>query len=369
MPSRTHARIASSWMLIPVLALAFATAGAAESTSALLERARALHSRILVLDAHVDVLLPDTPVRYGDGHGGSQASIDKLRTGGVSAVVLALAVGPGARDAEGVRAARAEVDAKLVKLKQFVADSGNAAVIARSATEIEAARKAGRIAVIPGFLNARSLGKDLTALDALYRDGVRVFGLTHAGHNDWADSSRPGDGPAQEHGGLSPLGRQAIAKLNDLGIVVDVSQLTPAGVGQVLAITRTPVIASHSGVRALVENTRNLSDAELDAIGKNGGIVHVPAFNAYLRPAPGRAGVKELVDHVEYIVKRIGIDHVGIGTDFNHGSGIEGFEDESQAPNVTAELLRRGYTDEQITKLWGGNLLRVLREVEAARKS
>lgn len=418
MPNRIHPRASLLLLLVSMLCLAAAPAGAAEPQSALLERARALHSRILVLDSHVDILLPDTPARYGDGKGGSQASLEKLQAGGVSAVVLALAVGPGPRDDAGVKAARAEVDAKLAKLKQFVADSGGKAVVAKSAAEIEAARKAGRIAVIPGFLNARSLGKDVGAIDALYRDGVRVFGLTHAAHNDWADSSRPSGGPAQEHGGLSPLGRQAVAKLNDLGIVVDVSQLTPAGVQQVLQITRVPVIASHSAVRALVDNTRNLSDAELDAIGKNGGVVHVPAFNAYLRSPPpgfaakakairakyglpgdyaagagpndgygtlaadrqaafneeitaalGRASVRDLVDHVDYIVKRIGIDHVGIGTDFNHGSRIEGFEDESQAPNVTAELLRRGYTDEQLAKLWGGNFLRVLRAAEAARKS
>jgi len=290
-------------------------------------------------------------------------------------------------------------------------------VLVTSASQLEAAHKAGRISVIPGFLNARSIGKDLNAIDELHKRGVRVFGLTHAGHNDWADSSRPSGGPLQEHGGLSPLGKQAIPKLNRLGIVVDVSQLTPAGLQQVLQLTRAPVIASHSGVRGLVENTRNLSDAELDAIKKNGGTVQVPAFNAYLRRIPpqaqqgirairtryglpaevaagvspndgyptlseerqatfnkeitaavGRASVKDLVDQIDHVAKRIGVDHVGIGTDFDHGSGIEGFENAGDALNVTRELLGRGYTDEQVAKIWGGNFLRVFRAVEAVAK-
>lgn len=377
--------------------------------------ARALHQRILVLDSHVDVLLPDTPQRYADKDGKSQGELAKLVTGGVDAVVFAIAVGPGPRDAQGVAAARKEADAKLAAIRAFVADSNGKAVIATTADAIEANHAQGRISVIPGFLNARSLGKDVGAIDTFYAAGVRVFGLTHANHNDFADSSRPGDGPLEEHKGLSPLGRQAVAKLNDLGVIVDISQLTPAGVQQVLQLTRAPVIASHSAARALLDNTRSLSDAELDAIKKNGGVVHVPAFNSYLaQPVPGadakvaeirrkyglpaelragqsandgygtlpadkqgafndeittargRASVKDLVDHVDYIARRIGYEHVGIGTDFNHGSGIVGFQSEADAPNVTRELLKRGYTEKQIAAIWSGNFLRVLRAVEKA---
>jgi membrane dipeptidase len=391
---------------------------AGEAAAPAVADAAAIHSRTLLLDAHVDILLPETPAQYRDQDGGSHASLEKLKTGGLDAVVLALAVGPGPRDDAGFKAARAEVDAKYATLQKFVADSGNVAVIAKSPDEIEAAHKAGQIAVIPGFLNTRSLGKDLAALDEFYGKGVRVLGLTHAGHNDWADSSRPAGAPVSEHGGLSALGKQAIPKLNDLGIVVDISQLTPDGVKQVLELTRVPVIASHSGVRTLVENTRNLSDAELDLIKTNGGVVHVPAFNSYLRAltpeirvklgetrqkyglpaevgpgvsandgyptlpkdkqgefnlavreAVGRASVTDLVDHIDYIVKRIGIEHVGIGTDFDHGSGIVGFENEADAGNVTAELVKRGYSEADIQKIWSGNFLRVLRAAEAGRKA
>jgi membrane dipeptidase len=364
--------------MIPALTLA-ALAKAADgpqANAALEKRARALHARLLVLDSHTDILLPETVSQYGEKDGTSHTSLAKLKSGGVSAVVFALAVGPGPRDAAGVQAARAEVNAKRAAIDDFIRDSGGSAALASKSREVEALHKAGKIAIIPGFLNARSLGSDLGALDELYRQGVRVLGLTHAGNNDWADSSRPGAGAAEEHGGLSPLGKQAIPRLNDLGIIVDVSQLTTAGLTQVLQLTRAPVLATHSGVRALVDSARNLSDAEIDAIGRNGGAIHVPAFNAYLSKAPadssaprGKATVSNLVDQIDYIVKRIGIDHVGIGTDFNHGAGIEGFQSEADAPNVTIELVARGYTEAQIRKIWGGNFLRVWRAAEAARRA
>ena len=338
-------------------------------------RARAIHHRVLVIDSHTDVLLPGSPENlYAPGHT-SHTALDKLKRGGVGCVAMAIAVGNGPRTPEGVAAAHAEADAKLAAIRGFVKDNANDAALALTADDILRIHKAGKIAVIESFLNTRSIGADISAIDGLYRDGVRLFGFSHAGNNDFADSSRPSGEPAEEHHGLSPVGKQAVAKLNRLGVIIDISQLTPAGVLQVLELTKAPVIASHSDVRALVENTRTLSDRELDAIKANGGIVDVTPFNNYLRRVPPgldaearaklpRATVSDLVDHIDYIVKRIGIDHVGIGTDFNHGAGIEGFDDESDAPNVTRELVRRGYSEGQIAKIWGGNFLRVFRRVE-----
>jgi membrane dipeptidase len=349
---------------------------AAQVPSDLDARARAIHQHILILDSHTDVLLPNSPENlYAPGHT-SHTDLDKLKKGGVGAVAVAIAVGNGPRTAEGVAAARAEADAKLTAIRVFLKDHADQAALAVSAADIVRLHKAGKVAVIESFLNTRSIGSDLSAIDGFYRDGVRLFGFTHAGNNDFADSSRPSGEPAEEHHGLSPIGKQAVAKLNRLGVIIDISQLTPAGVMQVLELSKAPVIASHSNVRALVDNTRTLSDRELDAIKVNGGIVDVTPFNNYLRRVPPdldaqararlpRATVSDLVDHIDYIVKRIGIDHVGIGTDFNHGAGIEGFDDESEAPNVTRELVRRGYTEAQIAKIWGGNFLRVFRRVEA----
>jgi len=378
-------------------------------------KARVIDSRVLEIDAHTDVLLPGSPdADYTPGHN-SRTDLDNLTRGHIGAVAFAIAVGPGPRTPEGIRAARAEADAKLAWIQSFIKEHPDRVELALRAGDIERIHAAGRIAIIESFLNARSLGADLSAIDSFYKQGVRLFGFAHAGNNDWADSSRPTGEPAVEHHGLSPLGRQAVARLNALGVIIDVSQLTSAGVLQTIALSKAPVIASHSDARALVDNTRNLSDAELDAIKRNGGVVHVTPFSPYLRPlaadfgsrvtalrqkfglpapthpgligaeagidtlSPGqqrlyfaglsalmpRATLDDYVDQIDYIVRRIGIDCVGIGTDFNHGSGIVGFNDASEAPNLTRELLRRGYSEADIRKIWGENFLRVFRRVEA----
>lgn len=361
-------------LIVPGFALCMAVSTAAQAPQDIDARARAIHQHILVIDSHTDVLLPSTPENlYAPGHT-SRVDLDKLKRGGIGAVAMAIAVGSGPRTPDGVAAARADADAKLATIRAFLKDHADQAALALSAGDIIRLHKAGKIAVIESFLNTRSIGSDLSAIDVFYRDGVRLFGFSHAGNNDFADSSRPSGEPAEEHHGLSPVGKQAVVKLNRLGVIIDISQLTPAGVLQTLELSKAPVIASHSNVRALVENTRTLSDRELDAIKANGGVVDVTPFNNYLRRPPAdnvqppsplpRATVSDLVDHIDYIVKRIGIDHVGIGTDFNHGAGIQGFDDESEAPNVTRELVRRGYSEAQIAKIWGGNFIRVFRQVE-----
>ena len=378
------------------------------------QNAEAVHRAALVLDGHADVLLPSTPERYYLPNHGSRVDLDHLTRGGVDAVVLSVAVGPGPRDAAGQRAARAEADEKLAKIKAFAADNPQRVGIALSADDVTRLVGQGKVAVIIGFQNARSIGDDLSQIDAFYREGVRVFAFNHAGHNAFSDSSRPVDQPVAEHHGLSPVGRAAVAKLNDLGVLIDVSQLSSEALAQTLALTRAPVAATHSNVRALIDSTRNLSDAELDAIKANGGIVQLTPFNSYLTQVDGRtrpaisalrvqyglspefsapndgygglgdrqqafldalnpllprATVSDYVDQLDYVAKRIGWNHVGVGTDFNHGAGIIGFDSEAEAPNVTRELLRRGYTQEQINAIWSGNFLRVLRAAEAARRA
>jgi membrane dipeptidase len=373
-------------------------------------RAQAIHRRVLKLDSHVDVLIrgeTSAPLPRSD--------LDKLRRGGIDVIALAVAVGPGPRSPEGVAAARASAHAKLRVIQAFIATSSAHVAVALCHDDIERIHDHGKIAVIKSFLNARALGHSLDGIDDFYRAGVRLFGLVHVGHNDFADSSRPIAGPDEEFHGLSPLGQRAIGKLNRLGVIIDVSQLTPRGVLQTLQLSHAPVVASHSAVRALVDDVRNLSDLELDAIKANGGVVQITAFNSFLVRPPAdypdriralriqygltpdfpnrplghnddadslprsfrhaffremselypKASVKDYVDHIDYVVKRIGIDHVGIGTDFNHGAGILGFQNESEALNVTRELVRRGYDEPQIARIWGGNFLRVFAAVEA----
>lgn len=377
--------------------------------------AAAVHDRVLVLDSHADVLLPSTPKRYYLDGRDSRVDLPHLEKGGVDAIVLAVAVGPGPRDAAGVAAARREADEKLARIKAFAAADPARVGLARGAADVERLNREGKIAVLIAFQNARSIGKDLAAIDRLYGEGVRIFAFDHAGHNDFADSSRPQPGePVAEHRGLSSLGKQAVAKLNDLGVLIDVSQLSTDALLQTLALSRVPVAATHSAARGLVDNGRNLGDAELDAIKASGGVVQVTPFTSYLTlpdqasrdrfaairasyglaadyastydgsealpearrsayldaisAARSRASLSDFVDHIDYIAKRIGWQHVGIGSDFDHGAGVTGFDSAADAPNVTRELLRRGYSEEQVAAIWGGNFLRVLRAAEDGRK-
>jgi membrane dipeptidase len=376
------------------------------------ERVRAVHAAALPLDAHADVLVETTPGIYRTGDGVSQITVEKLTAGGMRTVTLALQAATGPATPAGIAAARAEVDAKLARIGELVAANPGRLGLARTSDEIDRIHAGGRIAVLMSFQNAYALGTDLALVDRYVAAGVRVFAFNHAGNNAFADSSRPATPGDEPNGGLSDLGQMAVRRLNDLGVIVDVSQLTPRALLQTLEISRAPVIASHSAMRALVDETRNLSDAELDAIAADGGVVHVPPFNTYLAPRPPefvarlgdlreshglprafvgvlddaerlqgaargdyttaalaavpRADLDDYLDHIDYAVRRIGVDHVGIGTDFDHGAGIVGFKDASEALNLTRGLLSRGYSEEDVAKIWSRNFLRVLRAAEAA---
>ncbi|MDG2522536.1 dipeptidase [Caulobacter segnis] len=397
--------------LATIAALAALGSSAARAQPSLPGGARATHDRLLVLDSHADILLPGSPRRSYAKDGDTFTSLEKLKTGGVDALVYAVAVSTGPRTAQGYAAAQKEAQAKLAAIEALPAQSNGRIEIARTADDVRRITGGRKIAVLIGFLNAYSLGEDLAAFDPYFAGGVRVAGLTHAGNNAFADSSRPQFGAGAEHGGLSPLGKAAVKRFNDLGVLIDVSQLTPQGVQQTLELSRAPVVATHSAARALVDSTRNLSDAELDAIKAKGGVVQITPFNPYLVPKPAgyddalralrrqygldekilsysgadglpapqrdaffaaydklypKATVKTFVDHIDYVAKRIGVDHVGVGSDFNHGSGVIGFADASEAPAVTAELLARGYSQADLAKIWGGNFLRVLAAAQAA---
>ena len=389
-----------------------------EIEAGLMDRARGIHEQSLVLDAHADIVLPSTSKTYLAKDGLSKVDPAKLKAGNVGAVVMSVAVPPGPRTPAGHAQARAEANEKLAAVSKWVADN-TALEIATSPTQVTALRRNGKTALILGFQNARSLEGNVAHLDLFYEAGVRVFGLNHMGHNDFSDSSRPlflsGTGKyevTEEHGGLSPLGKAAIRRINELGGIVDVSQMSKAATLQAINLSKAPVIASHSNVRNLSNVSRNLSDEEIDLIAKTDGVIHVAAFGAYLvdlsdpdlltairkvrreaglpeaysypyelyweisdptrrqsfliamRDVIGPGSVDRLIDHIDYIVGRVGIDHVGIGSDFNHGGGVAGFVDASEAFNLTVALVKRGYSADQIKKIWGGNFLRVFQEVQ-----
>ena len=395
-----------------------------DQNATLMAQAQAIHATALTIDAHADIEIPDKPSMYVGSDGLSKVGPQKMQKGGLDAVVMSLAVGPMPRTPDGYAAAKALAQTKLAAVNALAEDPANNTVIVKSTVELTNAHIEGKSALIIGFQNALILGTDISGIDSLYRSGVRVFALTHMGHNDFADSSRTlfdGDTgtrePDAEHGGLSALGKAAVAEINTLGGIMDISQLSTEAALQVIALSSTPVIASHSNVRALTSVSRNLSDLEIDQIGESGGVIHIAPFRGYLFDSAdpdmdtniravrkesgieedylypfelyweiddpairkdfltrtsallGPIGLDEMLDHIDYIVERIGVDHVGIGTDFNHGSGIIGFNDASEALNVTVELLKRGYTEDDIINIWGGNFIRVWRAAEKASEA
>jgi len=416
--------IVSQFALSVEPTMAAKTALSADEHAALVAQAQAIHASALTIDAHADIEIPGKPSMYVGSDGLSKVAPQKMQKGGLDAVVMSLAVGPMPRTPDGYVAAKALAQTKLAAVNALVADPANNTVMVKSTAELSAAHTAGKSALILGFQNALILGADAGGIDSLYSSGARVFALTHMGHNNFADSSRTlFDGetgtrePDAEHGGLSSLGKAAVQKVNQLGGVMDISQLSMEAAMQVMALSSTPVIASHSNVRALTNVSRNLSDQEIDRIGQTNGVIHIAPFRGYLFDSAdpdmdanirkirresgidesylypfelyweiddpaikkdfltrtsaqlGSIGVDEMLDHVDYIAQRIGVDHVGIGTDFNHGSGIIGFNDASEALNVTVELLKRGYTKDDITKIWGGNFIRVWRAAETGAET
>jgi len=326
------------------------------------------HDGLLAIDTHVDIPWPDGPSPFEDGP--RCVDLPKLKAGRVGAVCFAAYVPQGPRDDAGHLAANGRALLMLDAIAAMAPQDGSGGVLARSADAIEAAFAAGRLAIIPAVENGYAFGTELAALDVFAARGVRYVTLTHNGHNALGDAAipRPDLGDSEvEHGGLSEFGVAAIARMNELGILVDVSHAAKSTMLQAAECSRTPVLATHSCMRALCDHPRNLDDAQLDALKATGGLAQVTIVSNFLRPKARTADVTvaDIADHVDYAVRRIGIDHVGIGTDFDGGGGVRDFANASQAPRLTSELARRGYDRAAIVKIWGGNFLRLLRQAEA----
>lgn len=326
--------------------------------------AERVHAATLSLDTHVDIPWPDMP----DPRGETARRVDfpKMRGGGMSAAIFIAYLPQGPRTPQGHDAAGQRAEAMLRAIAA-TADGPDLA-FCRDAAELEAAHAAGRIGVLCAVENAYAMGDDLSRLALWKRLGAVYVTLTHNGHNLLADSALPRqdlDDPPALHGGLSPLGRAAIAEMNRLGLLVDVSHVSRDAMLQAAAISRTPVVATHACCRALRDHPRNLDDAQLDALRDVGGLIQITAVPSFLRdPVPGRttqATVADYVDHVDHAVRRIGIEHVGLSSDFDGGGGLTEWPDAAHTGAVTAELLRRGYGPREIGLLWSGNFLRLMR--------
>jgi membrane dipeptidase len=383
-------------ILVSSLVALAATLSAGEEDPAL-RHARELLRTVPLVDGHNDTpwLIRENAKSRGDvalydlrSHAPDETDLARLREGGVSAQFWSVWI-------PSVDQGSARMQLEQIDLaRRMIARYPEALVFATRASDIEAARKAGKIASFLGSENGRAIENDLSLLRAYYDLGVRYMTLTHGRNTDWADSAT--DTP--RHGGLTPFGREVVREMNRLGMLVDLSHVAPTVMEQALDVSEAPVIFSHSSARGLVEHPRNVPDSVLARMAKNRGVVmvtFVPFFvskevaewarpmetamqgitnagdiqklkaenEAKHGPAP-KATLSQVADHVEYVAKVAGVDHVGIGSDFDGDGGPQGLEDTTRFPYLFAELIRRGWKDQDLAKLAGGNLIRTLSEAE-----
>ncbi|MBI3790239.1 MAG: membrane dipeptidase [Gemmatimonadetes bacterium] len=344
------------------------------AADSLVARAREIHKHVVTLDTHVDIPY-QYATEFADPGRRDTFKVDypKMKAGGLDAVFFIVYVAQGARQGEAAETAKELALTKFAAIRRATNTYKDRVALATKADDVAKIARAGKLAAMIGIENGYVIGKDLSLIAKYHALGARYMTLTHNGTNEIGDPSinLPGDTP-NEWGGLSPFGRQVVDELNRVGIMVDISHNGKATMMQATQRSRAPVIASHSGVKALSDHPRNLDDEQLDAIKANDGVVQVVALGGFLkRPTPrdsSPATVKDLVDHIDYAVKRIGIDHVGISSDFDGGGGIVGWNDASETFNVTLELVKRGYSASDIEKIWGGNLIRVWKATEATAK-
>jgi membrane dipeptidase len=408
--------------------------GRTQSEAELVQRARAIHERVITLDTHDDINPSNfTAERNYTQDLPTQVNLPKMIKGGLDASFFIVYVGQGEMTPAGYDAAYKQAIEKFDAIHRLTEKIAPDKIeLALTAADVPRIAAKGKKVALIGIENAYPLGTDLGRIKEFYDRGGRYMSLAHNGHSQLSDSNTGERDGKWLHNGLSDLGKKAIAEMNRLGIMVDVSHPSKQSMMQTVALSKAPIIASHSAARALADHSRNMDDEQLHALKKNGGVIQTVAFNSYVKiapppsaqrtdalaalrkefgitgggpgggggdggggaalaklsdadratyqkrlaeidvkfPPPPRASVKDFVNHIDYLVKLIGLDHVGISSDFDGGGGVDGWSDASETFNVTLELVRRGYTEAQIAKLWSGNLLRVMAEVEkvAGRK-
>jgi len=374
--------------------------------------ARKLHESLLTLDTHLD-----TPANFGrpgwdilDRHSadkdGSQIDYPRMVEGGLDGGFFAIFTNQGPRTPEATRAARDAAIVRGVEIHEMVAKHGDKFALALKADDAERIAAQGKRVVFMSVENSYPMDGDVTLLSTFYALGVRISGLAHFKNNDMADSST--DTP--EWNGLSPLGRQFVAEANRLGVVLDGSHSSDAVLDQLIALSKTPVILTHSGCKAVFDHPRNVDDARIKALAASGGVIQVDAYSSYLIDTPknaerdaamaalrAKAGARakmteaeragfmaemkaidakypvpkatfeDFMNHLNHALKVAGVDHVGIGLDFDGGGGVTGLNDASDYWKISERLLAEGYTREDLAKIWGGNVLRLLRAAEAAK--
>ena len=383
------------------------------SEEKLIEKALKIHNKAITIDSHTDTPLLftresyDMSVRHDPYETSTKVDFPRMKEGGLDGIFMAVFLGQGPRDEEGHAKVTSKTHQIFDSIYSMLDKNKDIASLALKAQDIYSIEKEGKRAVYIGIENGYALGGKLDNVDVFYKRGARYITLCHTKNNDLCDSSTD----TIEHNGVSKFGKEVIAKMNRLGMLVDVSHISDKSFYDVIELSTSPVIASHSSSRAICDSPRNLTDDMLIKLAENGGVAQVCILSSYIKKTPTNpqadsmrmairkkynnyenlsdeqqkeagkawrsinklfppilATVQDVVDHIDHMVKVAGIDHVGIGTDFDGGGGVDGCFDDSELPNITIEMVRRGYNEEDIIKIWGGNFLRVLSENEELAK-
>jgi len=339
----------------------------AASEDELINRAQAIHERVMALDTHVDIPLNFATSEHDPLDAEAQVNLLRMRRGGLDTAFFIVYVGQQERTEMNYLDAKADALNKFDAIHRMVELYPDEIGLAYTAEDASALHAEGKLVAMIGVENGFSIGQDISLIEEFSQRGARYMGLVHNGHNDIGDSAQAQErlnDELEEHGGLSEYGYRVVEELNRVGILVDVSHVSKQTMLDALNHSRAPIIASHSSVNGVFVHPRNLDDEQLFAIKANGGVVQIVAFDNYLNEGRGTASVSELVDHIDYAVNLIGIEHVGISSDFGGGGGIAGWTNADETFNVTLELVRRGYSEEEISMIWSGNVLRTLKAAE-----
>lgn len=323
-----------------------------------LERVENIHKKYITIDSHNDSALwynhPDKDYSVTKG----QVTFNHMKNGGLDAAFFAIYLDQKERDKVSLDSAYAYALQEIALFKEYVQQRSNQAEFAFSPADLIEIKKRGKSAVILAIENGYAVGDVLERVDSLYNQGARYITLSHNLNNNICDASMSKKG--HEHNGLSDFGKLVIKRMNDLGMLIDVSHASSKTLFDVLDISSAPIIASHSGAWEVKNHNRNLKDNEMRAIAEKGGVIQVATGRFFLSNLPkAQVTVKHLADHIDHVVRIVGIDHVGLGTDFDGGGGVVGLENASKMKNLTIELLKRGYSDEDLGKFWGGNIIKV----------
>lgn len=396
----------------------------------MIENAKEIHKRVMTLDTHVDINVANfTDAKNYTQKLNNQVNLPNMEEGGLDVAFFIVYTGQGDLTEEGYDKAYKNAISKFDAIHKLTKDIAPKRIgLATTSQEAKAIYESGKKVAMIGVENAYPLGTDLSRVKEFYDLGARYMSLSHNGHSQFCDSNTGEEDGIWLHNGVSDLGKEVIKEMNKWGMMIDVSHPSKKAMKDMIELSKAPIIASHSSARALCNHSRNLDDEQLQWLKENGGVVQTVAFSAYInmekdkkfkdalinemdvlakeqnlnlvprreiRNLKGKAqedaiaiytqlskeaktkmkssdnapvNVADFVDHIDYLINKIGIDHVGISSDFDGGGGVDGWNDASETLNVTLELVKRGYTEAQIAQLWNGNLLRVLDEVEAVAK-